>query len=177
MLQARRVVTGFDSQGKSIFVEDGPPPRTVTTESLPGLALAEMWATESTPELPPAAADPTTSMTSFVPSAGGSRFRLCRFPGQSDLPFDPKAFRKEYSSKAPGLAHSMEDEDIGMHTTDTVDYGIVLSGEISLELDDGATVDLKPGDCVVQNGTRHAWRNRSMQPCVMAFILIGADRS
>jgi quercetin dioxygenase-like cupin family protein len=92
-------------------------------------------------------------------------------------PFDPEAFRAEYSQKAPGLAHSMEHEDAGMHTTLTVDYGVVLSGEITLELDDGAAVDLVPGDCVVQNGTRHAWRNRSTTtPCVMAFILLGATR-
>jgi mannose-6-phosphate isomerase-like protein (cupin superfamily) len=177
MLKARRVVTGFDSQGKSVFVSDGAAQRNVMTESLPDLALAEMWATEATPpELPPAAGDPTVSMTSFLPSPGGSRFRLCRFPGLSDRPFDAQAFRTEYARKAPGLAHSMEEEDVGMHTTDTVDYGIVISGAISLELDDGATVDLKQGDCVVQNGTRHAWRNRSTEPCVMAFIMIGAKR-
>lgn len=176
MLKARRVVTGFDSQGKSVFVSDGAPQRTVTTDSLPDLALAEMWATETTPELPLGAGDPTLSMTNFLPSPGGSRFRLCKFPGLSDRPFDAKAFRAEYARKAPGLAHSMEDEDVSMHTTDTIDYGIVMSGAITLELDDGATVDLKQGDCLVQNGTRHAWRNKSTEPCVMAFIMVGAVR-
>jgi mannose-6-phosphate isomerase-like protein (cupin superfamily) len=63
-----------------------------------------------------------------------------------------------------------------MHMTDTVDYGIVLSGEIWLELDDGAKVHLKPGDCVVQNGTHHAWRNRGSVPCLMAFVMIGTKR-
>jgi mannose-6-phosphate isomerase-like protein (cupin superfamily) len=176
MLKARRVVTGFDGRGKSVFVSDGAPQRNVITESLPDLALAEIWATEGTPGLPTGTGDPTVSMTSFVPGPGGSRFRLCRFPGRSDRPFDAKAFRAEYTRKAPGLAHSMEEQDVGMHTTDTVDYGIVISGAITLELDDGATVDLKQGDTVVQNGTRHAWRNKSTEPCVMAFILIGATR-
>jgi mannose-6-phosphate isomerase-like protein (cupin superfamily) len=176
MLKARRVVTGFDKRGKSVFVSDGAAQRNVMTESLPELALAEMWATDATPALPPPAGDPTLSMESFVPGPGGSRFRLCRFPGLSDRPFDAQAFRSEYARKAPGLAHSMEEEDVAMHTTDTVDYGIVISGAITLELDDGATVDLKQGDCVVQNGTRHAWRNRSTEACVMAFILIGAKR-
>lgn len=177
LIKGRRVVTGIDARGKSVFVEVGTPPRGVATETLPGLALAEMWATDATPSLPVPAGDPTRTMQSFVPDVGGTRFRLCRFPPLSDRPFDAKAFLAEYSAKAPGLAHSMESEDLAMHTTRTVDYGIVLSGAITLELDDGATVDLEPGDCVIQNGTRHAWRNRSTTTaCVMAFILIGATR-
>jgi mannose-6-phosphate isomerase-like protein (cupin superfamily) len=64
-----------------------------------------------------------------------------------------------------------------MHTTDTVDYLVILSGAVQLELDDGRTVLLKPGDCIVQNGTRHAWRNVSRKPCVMAVIMIGATRT
>ncbi len=80
------------------------------------------------------------------------------------------------SLKAPGLAEAMELRDSGMHTTDSVDYGVVISGEITLELDDGAKASLKQGDCVVQNGTRHAWRNSSTTPCVMAFVLVGAAK-
>jgi len=68
------------------------------------------------------------------------------------MPFTASTWRK-----APGLAEAMESRDSGMHTTDSVDYGVVISGEITLELDDGATVRLKQGDCVVQNGARHAW--------------------
>jgi quercetin dioxygenase-like cupin family protein len=71
----------------------------------------------------------------------------------------------------------MEPESPGMHTTDTVDFEVVLSGEIVLELDDGAEVVLKPGDTVVQNGTRHAWRNRGDVPAVIAAGLIGAHRA
>ena len=78
--------------------------------------------------------------------------------------------------KLPGLVESMEPDRPGMHGTDSIDYGIVLSGEILLELDDGATVHLEPGDCVVQQGTRHAWRNHTSQPCTMAFVLVGARR-
>src|SRR2546426_6933651 len=63
-----------------------------------------------------------------------------------------------------------------MHTTDSVDYGIVISGQMTLVLDDQRIVDLKPGDCVIQNGTRHAWWNRGRRPCVMAIVLVGADR-
>ena len=172
----RRVVTGRNRAGKAIFVQDGVAPRVVTTETLPGLALVEVWATDMIPTLPIAPGDLTTTMKSFVPGPGGTRFRIVQFPGASSRAFDQEAFRREYLAKAPGLAEAMELQDSGMHTTESVDYGVVISGEITLELDDGATVGLKQGDCVVQNGTRHAWRNTNATPCVMAFVLVGAAR-
>ena len=172
----RRVVTGRNRAGKAIMVQNGVSPRIVTTETLPGLALVEVWATDKIPTLPVDPVDLTTTMKSFVPGPGGTRFRIVQFPRVSNRAFDQEAFRREYSVKAPGLAEAMELQDFGMHTTDTVDYGVVISGEITLELDDGAKVSLKQGDCVVQNGTRHAWRNSSTTPCVMAFVLVGAAK-
>ena len=82
----------------------------------------------------------------------------------------------EMNEKLPGMMNVMEPDNPGMHRTDTVDYIVVLSGEVSLELDDGETVHLSAGDCVVQNGTRHAWRNTSGATCVMAVALVGAHR-
>jgi mannose-6-phosphate isomerase-like protein (cupin superfamily) len=177
VLRSRRIVTGIDAGGRSIFVADGPSPRVVTTDSLPGLALVELWATDATPRIPALPTDPVIGMSNFVPLPGGSRFRLVRFPGRADIntPIDGQAFHEEYRRKAPGLAEAMETDDPSMHTTLTVDYGIVLSGEITLELDDAAVVHLKAGDCVIQNGTRHAWRNPHDAPCVMAFIMVGAS--
>jgi quercetin dioxygenase-like cupin family protein len=70
----------------------------------------------------------------------------------------------------------MEPAHPGMHTTDTVDFDVVISGEVWLELDDGAEVRLGPGDCVVQNGTRHRWHNRASRPCVIAVALLGMTR-
>ena len=64
----------------------------------------------------------------------------------------------------------------GMHTTDTIDYGVVVRGEMTLELDDGQKVHLRQGDCIVQNGTRHRWRNPLPEPCLMAFISVGGKR-
>jgi quercetin dioxygenase-like cupin family protein len=75
------------------------------------------------------------------------------------------------------MAELMEPDHPGVHTTDTVDFDLVLSGEVWLELDDGAEVHLQPGDCVIQNGARHAWRNRSQRPCVIAVALVGAVRA
>jgi len=174
--ELRRVVTGKTRGGKAIIVQNGVSPRVVTTETLPGLTLVEVWATDKPPTLPVAPVDLTMTMKSFVPGPGGTRFRIVQFPGASTRAFDQEAFRREYLVKAPGLAEAMELQDSGMHTTDSVDYGVVISGEITLEVDDGASVRLKRGDCVVQNGTRHAWRNSNVAPCVMAFVLVGAAR-
>jgi mannose-6-phosphate isomerase-like protein (cupin superfamily) len=88
--------------------------------------------------------------------------------------FDAEAARTEALSRLRGLADHFEKEDPGMHRTNTVDYAIVYEGEIWLELDDGETVHLKSGDVVVQNGTRHAWRNKGMKPVTMLFFLNGA---
>jgi len=176
----RRVVTGRTQANKSVFLSVGVSPRIVTLESLPGFALTELWATDDIQTVPIDPRDPTIKMASFVPGPGGTRFRMVRFPAPQEivngLPngFDPVAFRREYQSKAPGLAETHEVEDFGMHTTHSIDYVIVLSGEIWLELDDRQEVHLKPGDCVVQNGTRHAWHNRSQEPCLMACVLVGA---
>ncbi len=81
------------------------------------------------------------------------------------------------AEKLPRMAEVMEPSHPGTHTTDTVDLDLVISGEVFLELDDGAEVRLGPGDCVVQNGTRHAWHNRSSEPAVSFVALLGAHRS
>ena len=92
------------------------------------------------------------------------------------VPWDGRNVADE-RKRLPGLAERFEPESPGMHTTDTVDYGILMEGEISLELDDGEIVALKPGDIVVQNGTRHAWRNGGSRPATLIFVLVGARRS
>lgn len=183
----RRVVTGHDRNGKSVFVSDGPPQREVTFRGMPGFLLASFWATDHGMTAVPGSDDPTMAMTTFVPGDGGSRMAVTVFPPA------PKPVKASKSAKAakkgplpptraqflealPGLAESMEGEDVGMHTTDTVDYDIIISGELWLELDDGKEVHLKPGDVVVQNGTRHAWHNRGSKPCVMYSVMVGCPR-
>ena len=74
----------------------------------------------------------------------------------------------------PGMAAHMEPDTPGMHTTATIDFEYIISGRVILELDDGATRELGPGDTVVQNGTRHAWRNPFDEPCTFLVVLIGA---
>jgi mannose-6-phosphate isomerase-like protein (cupin superfamily) len=87
---------------------------------------------------------------------------------------DPDAAMVEIEEQLPGLAGFVEPDHPGMHTTPTVDYEFVVSGRVVLELDDGQTRELGPGDTVVQNGTRHAWRNPFDEPCTLVAVLIGA---
>ena len=101
--------------------------------------------------------------TSYVPQQPGeTRLMIVTFaPDSVMMSIDPVAGFQEFAEHIPDLAAAMEPDSPGMHTTQTVDYGIVLEGEVWLELDDGKQVHLKPHDVVVQNGTRHAWRTKA----------------
>lgn len=96
----------------------------------------------------------------------------------ASLPPDEEVFSKtrERGIDVSEIWRKYFGDEYGMHTTDNVDYDIILSGEIWMEVDDGVEVHLKPFDCVIQNGARHAWRNRGSVPCVMAGVMIGAKR-
>ncbi len=83
----------------------------------------------------------------------------------------------DIEGKLPGLLRYMDPSDPGMHATDTIDFEVVLEGTVVLELDDGAEVTLNPGDTVVQNGTRHRWRNPGATPARMAVFICGANHS
>jgi mannose-6-phosphate isomerase-like protein (cupin superfamily) len=204
-MKIRCVVTGHDARGKSVVARDADV-EPVTLGSMPGYEFHRLWASESVPKLPSDGTQPPHGryfpsqggfrFAFFVVPPGGRRsaerstrigFATARVeraerPKQVDSAaagaeqIDPAAALAELEEKLPGLAETLEPQHPGMHTTDTVDFDVVVSGEICLELDDGKEVLLKAGDCVVQNGTRHAWRNRSSQNCVIAVTLIGAKR-
>jgi mannose-6-phosphate isomerase-like protein (cupin superfamily) len=143
----------------------------------PGLGIASVWATDHGMTTLPGSDDPTSAMVTYVPGSGSSRFLVTVLPPESGGPPSPLLEGAVPASAGfPGLNEAMEPDNPGMHTTDTVDYDIIISGELWLELDDGATVHLQPGDIVIQNGTRHAWRNRGSEPCVMYSVLVGAPR-
>lgn len=176
----RRVVTGVDADGKSVFVSDGPAPRSVDLESIPGMRSTLAWATDPGAPIPVDGADPTPGTASFHPEPGGTRLLVFRFPPDSVYTgggYVAERAPAESEQAFPGLAERFEADAPGMHTTESVDYGIVLEGEPVLELDDGAVRTLRPGDIVVQNGTRHAWRNPTERPTTVAFVLIGAPRA
>ena len=176
----RRVVTGHDTSGKSVFVSDGEPPHGVALRGVPRFRIDEVWSVVGVPTLPPASGEPTTQRHPFFPAPGGTGFVVVTFPPESDVTrtaesgVDIAAAQNEFYEAFPGLAGTMEPDAPGMHTSQTVDYGVVIRGEVWLELDDGAKRLLKPGDCVIQNGTRHAWHNRSSEPCTLLVAILGA---
>ncbi|WP_133917388.1 cupin domain-containing protein [Streptomyces sp. NBC_00582] len=170
----RRVVTGVSPSGKPVIVSDGEPPRTRRYTHTPGFARSLVWNT-SAPAVP--SEDPTADLVSFVPAPGETIALTVTFPPASvyaDPAWDPAAAGAEQLEATPGLTELFEPDNPGMHTTPTVDYGVVLSGEIVLDLDGGETAVLRPGDLVVQNATRHAWRNTTSEPATMFFVLMGA---
>jgi quercetin dioxygenase-like cupin family protein len=139
----RRIVTGHDQRGVSVFLHDGPPP--VVRKAPDGALFYEIWGTAATPApIDAAEPDPAEGAVTVPPAPGGTRIRINEFP--------------------PGVVSPV-------HRTQSVDYGIVLDGQLVLVLDDTETV-LRPGDVVVQRGTVHRWENRSGQPARMAFILV-----
>lgn len=177
-MSVRRVVTG-NVGGKSRIVSDGGTRRSRAFKNIPGQSAALLWSTPGVPNLPSDGGDVVSETSSYVPQQPGeSRLMIVSFPPDSVMmSIDPAAGFQEFAEHIPDLAAVMEPDNPGMHTTQTVDYGIVLEGEVWLELDDGKEVHLKPHDVVVQNGTRHAWRNKSDKPVKMAFILIGAKKT
>lgn len=178
-MKVRRVVTGH-SAGKSIVASDGPTRKSRDFVSVPGMSSALLWSTPATPVVPSSGPDAVSAGTTYLPQAGETRLMVVSFPPDSVMmssSFDPAAAGREYMEHIPDLAARFEPDNPGMHTTDSVDYGIVLEGEVWLELDDGKQVHLKAHDVVVQNGTRHAWRNKGHKPVKIAFVLIGARRS
>jgi hypothetical protein len=170
----RQVVTGHDARGKSIFVSDALVEPT-TVALLPGSEFHQLWGADRAPAFPDDGSRPTTA--TYFPTVGGFRFGMFSVPPEGSVnvgDIDFEAAAAELESALPGLAGHMEPDAPGMHTTATIDFEVVLEGEVWLELDDGAEVHLRVGDTVVQNGTRHAWHNHGTTTARLAVFLIGA---
>ena len=175
----RRVVTGHTPDGKAIFASDTQVAPTIVSQ-LPSSQYHELWSSDAPPTFPDDGMQSPGSK--WFPPVGGFRFATFTVPPQSQaLPadFDRTQAMEELEAKLPGMVSqgNHEPDHPGMHTTDTVDFEYVISGEVWLELDDGQEVHLKPGDPVVQNGTRHAWRNKGEEPCQMVVFLTGTHRA
>ena len=161
----RRIVTGHDAEGKSIIAIDGPPSD-----------FGAFWQTQETPADNNAAGDAAQGVRTLEPAPSGSIFRYAVIP-----PEDPNVSPKRRDEAIArmfaemGAEHCRPDtsRDPGMHKTRTVDYVILLSGEVTLLLDKGE-VDLKPFDVVVQRGTNHAWVNKGKEPALLAAVLVDA---
>jgi quercetin dioxygenase-like cupin family protein len=176
---SQRIVTGHDRDGKSVILDQLSVPTTFVFKHIRHFEVARVWATSASPAIPRDHADPAASLTSVLPVVGGTVCMKVTFPPDAIMAEDagkPEALA-EQGANLPGLAERFEPDAPGMHTTDSVDYGVLLDGELWLEVDGGADRCIKPGDIVIQNGTRHAWRNRSDRPATMFFVLIGASRT
>lgn len=175
-MRVRRVVTGHTPDGKSTVASDTEVDA-ITLGLLPGTEFYRLWGADEAPTFPDDGSP--RSAAAYFPPVGGFRFGLFTVaPDSVAMPKDLDIQRAmaEIEEKLPGVAAHLEADNPGMHTTDTIDFEYVLSGEVWLELDDGKEVHLQAGDTVVQNGTRHAWRNKHTEPCRLAFCLIGARR-
>jgi hypothetical protein len=170
------VVTGQKKSGKSVIVNHAPM-QPITAALMPGYEFYRIWGEDSRPALP---SDGSPRIEPhWFPKKDGFRFAMFTVPPASSIRTTPPtaAELEEVRQKLPGMLEVLEPDHPGMHTTDSVDFDVVVFGEVVLELDDGAEAVLKAGDCVVQNGTRHAWHNRSAEKCVIASCLVGAERT
>lgn len=174
----RRVVTGHDAGGKAIVVYDSNDPRATTRPGV-GTVSHPLWMTESSPARMDGGADRAEQIKGVAPPAAGSIFRIVDFPSMTDeeiAKLETGFFHQTVSNETHATAAASKYRAPShpfMHRTCSVDYAIVLSGEIDMQLDE-TTLHLEAGDVLVQQGTNHAWINRSGAPCRIAFVLIGA---
>jgi mannose-6-phosphate isomerase-like protein (cupin superfamily) len=174
-MKQRRVSTGQSTDGKSVIVADASI-EPLTVALAPGLECFPIWGSDRALELPQDGTRPST--TEWFPPPAGFRFTILTIPPDSEsaAPADMKAALAEASEKLPGMIEATDTQFPHMHSTDTIDFVVILSGSLWLEVDDVRQVELFRGDSVVQNGTRHAWHNRSSIPCQIVSATIGARR-
>lgn len=175
-MKVRRVLVA-NADGKSRVVADGEAPRSVVFAETPGFEQTVVWRTGAVPGLSYDGSEPTTVGPNILPVPGGTTAIVLTLPPDAvyaNPSFDPAAAGAEMQLHSPDLAQLFEPANPGMHTTPTVDYDVVLDGEVWLELTEGQ-VKLSAGDVVVQHGTRHAWRNKSDRTATLLAVLIGAQ--
>ncbi|MCW5236832.1 cupin domain-containing protein [Verminephrobacter eiseniae] len=168
----RRVVTGINPQGESAFIEDGPAPAVRMVPQRPGYRVTNLWCTGAAPA-PVDAADAIAGHQGVAPAKGGTVLRIIDFPPE---PQDPQALehmlQATFASMYRDARHAPRaGEHPGMHCTRTVDYALMLEGEL-LAIMESSQTTLRAGDVLIQRGTRHAWANRSGRPARIAFVLV-----
>ena len=174
----RRVVTGHDENGKAVFLFNGDAPNQVQRPGRPTVSTL-LWVTDETPAKL-SGTDNAAREIGITPPMGGSILRVLEIPPETEHSAEETErlietmMREQSENPQPGINRAPTARAMGMHRTESVDYGLVLEGGIDLLLDDSET-HLTAGDIVVMQGTYHSWANRSGKTCMMAFILIGAE--
>jgi len=167
----RRLVTGHDATGRSCVLMDDEP-RAVLLEKAGGLRLTELWTTSETPAAF-TSSDRARRERRIEPDPGGTVFRVIEYPPDSERLAKIRP-EEHFASMGAQSAPTEKRRHPGMHRTKTLDYAIVLAGEIYAVLDEGEVL-LGAGDVLVQQGTNHAWSNRSDKPATIAFVLLDAE--
>jgi hypothetical protein len=172
----RRVVTGVDARGRSTIASDAPGEYTMPLKGIPTFRLTELWKTATMPvDLADGVGDRCGLPIELAPLAHGTTLRFLEFPpdadwrGRADA---AEAFGTMGASGSASLAAASERHEM-MHATDTLDYIVILKGEIWAVFDATET-RLVAGDVLIQRGTNHAWSNRSTEPCLMIAVLVDA---
>jgi len=169
----RRVATGLDATNKAVVLFDS---RLTLAPGPYGITALNLWLTDSYPPGFSFTEDLVTKPVGIWPADNGTRFRVIEFPpldSATEAKMEAGFIQKTVGERAPNkgvpVTHPL------MHRTRTVDYAVVLSGEIDMTLDD-SVVHLKPGDVIIQQATNHAWINRGTQPCRILFVLMDAKQ-
>jgi mannose-6-phosphate isomerase-like protein (cupin superfamily) len=173
----RRVVTGHDARGKAIVIFDSATPNVARPPNRPGNSVHNFWLEPNTPTSVAGNADtaPAGKKIALEPPPGGHVFRVVEYGPEGAWIKDVDRTKAREMFAHMGAAHASDASGTPphpfMHKTKTIDYAIIMSGEIYAVLDDSETL-LKAGDVLIQRGTNHAWSNRSDKPCRIAFVLI-----
>ncbi len=169
----RRVVTGHDENGVATVISDNRAECILQRPNRPGVTLTNLWMNNKTPAAMERHDDPVDGPLVLQPPADGSVFRIVQFDPENPqelAKLDGKSAFAEMGAAANIVENARHPF---MHRTDSLDYSVILSGEIYMMMDEEEYL-LKAGDTVVQQGTNHAWSNRGREPCLIAFILIDA---
>lgn len=170
-----RVVTGHNAEGRAVVTSAGPLPTVVEIAAIPGTVFHEVWSTLQSPAVVDNGPDPTLGPLVLPPPQGGTRIRFVDIPPDTPefLARGAERMHDAFSQIGDVAASTVKTDSPHplMHRTESVDYGVVIEGELTLVLDEGE-VPLRPGSVVVQRGTNHAWANRSGAPCRMLFVLV-----
>jgi mannose-6-phosphate isomerase-like protein (cupin superfamily) len=172
----RRVVTGHDENGVAKVIMDSEATCILQRDNRPGVTLTNLWQNDKTPAAMERHDDPVDGPLILHPPKNGAIFRIVQFD-----PEDPEVLKTldgaaAFAEMGAGANVVQGARHPFMHRTDSLDYAVILTGEIYMMMDEDEVL-LKAGDTVVQQGTNHAWSNRGTEPCQIAFILIDAEKN
>jgi Cupin domain len=176
----RRVVTGHDDLGRAIILSDGPAPHHWSSEVIPGFGATVPWLTTQTAPIDHSRDDDPASADAEIPSfpaAGETILRIADFPPDAVYPAEAAEVIftdiDGHGAREAGTGHG-DSRHFWFHRTDSLDYAVVLDGEITLLVDEGETT-LSAGDVIIQRATNHAWSNRTDKTARVLFVLIGTE--